>query len=105
VVVAERPALERLAQALLGSHREHMIGGEQEVRDATHHVHRAVNLAESEHYIVMSPRQVRATIEQSLAIQNASFLNNWGHAALARFSSIACLRSKSVLRSLHLTCR
>ena len=73
-MVAEKPALERLAQALLDSHGEHLIGGEQEVRDATYHVHRAVNLAESGHCIVMSPRQVRASIEQSRVMKDASFL-------------------------------
>ena len=72
--MAEKPALERLAQALLGYHGAHMIGGEQEMRDATYHVHHAVNLAGSEHYIVMSPRQVRASIEQSRVMKDASFL-------------------------------
>ena len=72
--MAEKPALERLAQALFGYHGEHMIGGEQEIRDATYHVHHAVNLAGSEHYIVMSPRQVRASIEQSRVMKDASFL-------------------------------
>ena len=74
MVVAERPALERLAQAFLDSHGEHLIGGEQEVRDATYHVHRAVNIAESGHYIVMSPKQVRASNEQSRVMKVASFL-------------------------------
>ena len=76
-MVAEKPALERLAQALLGSHGEHLIGGEQEVCDATYHVHRAVNLAESVHYIDMSPRQVRplrASTEQFRIMKVASFL-------------------------------
>jgi hypothetical protein len=73
-VVAEKPALKRLAQALLGSHGEHLIGGEQVVRDATYHVHRAVNLAESVHYIAMSPRQVRASTEQFRVMKVASFL-------------------------------
>ena len=73
-MVAEKPALERLAQALLGSHGEHLIGGEQEVCDATYHVHRAVNLAESVHYIAMSPRQVRASTEQFRVVKVASFL-------------------------------
>ena len=72
--MAEKPALERLAQALLGYHGEHMIGGEQEIRDATYHVHRAVNLAESGQCIVMSPRQVRASIDQSRVMKDATFL-------------------------------
>ena len=71
--MADKPALERLAQALLGYHGEHMIGGEQEIRDATYHVHHAVNLAGSEHYIVMSPRQVEASIEQSLVMIRYKF--------------------------------
>ena len=71
--MAEKPALERLAQALLGYHGEHMIGGEQEIRDATYHVHHAVNLAGSEHYIVMSPRQVEASIEKSLVMIRCKF--------------------------------
>ena len=50
-----------------------MIGGEQEIRDATYHVHHAVNLAGSEHYIVMSPRQVDASIEQSLVMIRCKF--------------------------------
>ena len=41
-----------------------MIGGKQEMRDATYRVPRAVSLAGTGHYIVMSPRQVRASIEQ-----------------------------------------
>ena len=67
-MVAEKPALESFAQALLGCLGEHMICGEQEIRDATYHIHRAVNLAESGHCIVMSPRQVEASIEQSLVM-------------------------------------
>ena len=73
-MVAEKPALERFVQALLGSLGEHMICGEQKIHDATYHVHRAVNLAESGHCIVMSPRQVRASIEQSRVMKDASFL-------------------------------
>ena len=50
-----------------------MIDGEQGTRDATYHVHHAVNLAGSEHYIVMSPRQVEASIEQSLVMIRCKF--------------------------------
>ena len=71
--MADKPALERLAQALLGYHGAHMIGGEQEIRDATYHVHHAVNLAGSEHYIVMSPRQVEARIEKPLVMIRYKF--------------------------------
>ena len=71
--MADKPALERLAQALLGYHGAHMIGGEQEIRDATYHVHHAVNLAGFEHYIAMSPRQVEASIEQSLVMIRCKF--------------------------------
>ena len=53
-----------------------MIVGEQEIGDATYHVHCAVDLAGSVHYIVMSPRQVRANIEQSLVMKHASFLGS-----------------------------
>ena len=72
-MVAEKPALERFSQALLGSLGEHMICGEQELRDATYHVNRAVHLAKSGHCIAMSPRQVRASIEQSRVMKDASF--------------------------------
>ena len=51
-----------------------MVVGAQEIGDATYRVHCAVDLAGSLHYIVMSPRQVRANIEQSLVMKHASVL-------------------------------